>query len=375
MPTVLSSLFVNYQSVKLDVPQPGLVNALILGVLFLAVLATLRRGAPSSPLGKDATDQAKGLSIFFIMLGHLWLHAAGSGTPSLGEEGVFVFLFLSGFGLTASTEADPRPPGARYLNKRLRRVMVPYWVATVLILLLDWLLLGRTYPWPALLSTFLGFNRTEELKHLDYVRWYITFLLFWYVLFVLARRFLPRALCLPVLLGCAIVGFAVEYYLTDMGWYQFLAFPLGCGLGEARGRLAPRLEGGGRRLLWSGLVLLAAVFLYRGLIEPALAPRIPSILFKGLKEGESLGLCLALLLLFGWLARSGWQSGFLKLLGKYAYELFLLHGAFLIKYNPFFLSSEAIALTIEFWALVLALLLLCFATQRASAKLSALWPG
>ena len=370
-----SSWFANYQSHPLVVPQAALINALIIGIFLLVVLATLKRKQPGSLLGKDATDQAKGISIFFIMLGHVWVHVVGSSTLSLGEEGVFVFLFLSGFGLTVSAAAAPPPAPGAFLNRRLKRVMIPYWMATLVILLGDWLILNRTTPWPSLVATFVGFNRTEELKHLDYVRWYISFLLFWYGLYALTLRCWPRAKRVPDLLGGALVGFVVEYYWADMGWYQFLAFPLGCGLGEVRSRVEPWLTGYRRHLIWPGLALLLAAGLFRIFLEPVLAARIPSIVAKGFREGESLVFCLALLLVVGWLCANGLRSGFLLLCGKYAYELFLLHGALLIKYNPFFVSSEVALLPCLFWALILTLFLLSFGMQRAVARIGVVWPG
>ena len=75
---------------------------------------------------------------------------------------------------------------------------------------------------------------------------------------------------------------------------------------------------------------------------------VPNILLKFLNESNSLIINLAIILIVGNIAGKGYVSYLLLFLGKYSYEIFLLHGVFLIKYNPFIRGPGIFALVMGF---------------------------
>jgi len=167
----------NYQVVKLDVYSPDLVNVSLMA-LFLAVilLTTVRTKKTSQLLCKEQTEQLKGVAIFFVVLGHLWVHVSqASASLVFSGDAVFLFLFLSGFGLTRSHQQTPYSLRS-FVTKRIVRVFGPYWLATILIILLDYVILGKKYSIHSLIMTFVGINLSPELRHMDYARWFGTFI-------------------------------------------------------------------------------------------------------------------------------------------------------------------------------------------------------
>ena len=83
-------------------------------------------------------------------------------------------MILSGFGLTSSVKTLNLN---KFISKRIVRVLVPYWIATVFILILDYLILGIFLQPANIVLTFIGANFNKEISHIDYVRWYVTFIL------------------------------------------------------------------------------------------------------------------------------------------------------------------------------------------------------
>jgi len=98
----LKGFFVNYETTKLHIVTPFLLNSLIYVTLLLAVLVTLKK-RPSSFLDFSQTEQLKGLAIFFVVIEHFWYHVCNEkGTVLvMGSYAVTLFLLLSGYGLMA----------------------------------------------------------------------------------------------------------------------------------------------------------------------------------------------------------------------------------------------------------------------------------
>jgi len=342
----------NFQTSYMTASSPNLDNWLILAAIGLVTLATLRRGASGEPaLVREQTDQVKGLAILLVVLGHLWVHVAHpKAWLVMSGEAVAVFLMLSGYGLTCSF-LDKSPAWGAFIARRVRRVMVPYWIITVMILGLDYLILDRTYPAGQVALTLLGINITPLTQNLDYVRWFVTFLLVWYVLFALTFSWLRPRLALLALLVCAHGVMMLEYYVLHVGWYHHFAFVAGCSLAYRRPglrRLARRHPAGTVVL---GLVGLAGFGVVKYFL-PVIKAKAPSSL-AGLAVGEinSLVFGLSILALAAWAGRAGWSSRFLLFCGAVSYELFLLHGPFLVKYNPVFHLAQSPPNT---WSLPLA---------------------
>jgi membrane-bound acyltransferase YfiQ involved in biofilm formation len=290
----------------------------------------------------------------------------------LSGDAVSFFLLLSGFGLTTSLRHRP-PDFKTFFSRRVERVMVPYWIATGLVLILDRVILGESLPLSGLAMTMAGINVSVELRHLDYVRWFVTFILLWYVVFFLAVTALRSRLGVFLVLGlCGFVLLPLNYYFFDFGWYQFFAFPAGYLLALYRDKLEKVFRERRRACILASLASLTWVLACKFVTGSegtcvVGGTRIPDLVLVYLREVNGLVLGIATLILFGHLCEAGFESSALHFLGKYSYEIFLLHGAFLIKYNPIIRDCGSLALVGEFTLFLLGVTMLSFLLARFSA--------
>jgi len=249
------------------------------------------------------------------------------------------------------------------------RVMVPYWLITILVVLLDGYLLGKTYTLQDLGLTWIGINISKPIRHLDFVRWYVTMLLAWYVLFYVAISKIRESRRLLFLLCCAGVMFIVDYYLTHMGWYQIFAFPLGYGVSQylEKGSTLYTL---GTHVFACGLLMIAIGIFYKLYLSIEIERTIPSLFYKGVCEVNSILLCIGLLLLVASAGNRNLYSPFLLFCGSISYELFLLHGAFLIKYNPVQFHNELFLLPVDFLLYLMGILVVAYGAKKGIGRVT-----
>lgn len=332
-------LMINYENSKLPVQNPDFLNFIFLLIGIGLILLTIRKDSSSNFLDRIQTDQLRGIAILLIVLGHLWVHVVQQRPHFIfGSDGVALFLLLSGYGLTVSIERAS-VGFFDYASRRLRRVMIPYWTATVFILLLDFFILGRTYSDSDLIMTFLGFNFNATTQHIDYVRWYITFLIFWYLVFYIVVRLFQNKSSLLTFFIISTVLFPFSYYYIKFNWYQFFAFPVGCAIGffkkDIRKSFAINRKcfvivaalSGGCVLAWKTLLGIDS-------IRVCLYSQVPNILLIFTNEIGSLILAIAIVIGIACFGSMKYSSRFLLFYGGISYEMFLVHGVFLIKYNP-----------------------------------------
>jgi len=350
----MENIFVNYQINKLNILFPNFVNLTIILIFLGTIVASLQRvEQPVELLSRSQTEQLKGLAIFFVVLGHLWVHVAQK-RPSFifSGDAVFLFLFLSGFGLTCSN-LRTRISFRSFCTKRVTRVLKPYWIITFFVLMLDFVILEKSYSGQSLVMTFFGVNITSELRHMDYARWFVTFILFWYLLFYVTNLFNSPQKASFLLLSAGFIILPIHYYFFDFGWYQFLSFPLGSISAVYYKRINKIFNQ--RKLsvfcsyLGMGYVLVYYTLmgdeeLYRYIYDVA-----PNILLEYHSEVVSLLLTASVILIFADLGRRRLSSRILAFFGQYSYEIFLLHGIFLIKYNPIIKHDSVLLVVIEFF--------------------------
>jgi len=375
---VIGSLFANYESTKLGVVHPELVNLAILAIFAMLAVATSRRTAAGSSCLLDVvqTEQIKGLAIFFVLLGHVWTHvSATKASINLAHNSVAVFLLLSGFGLTMSNRRQRLSFGA-FCLRRIRKVMVPYWIATVIIIALDYALLAKGLSLRSLVTTMVGINLTEELRYIDHVRWFVTFILLWYLLFYLGGTVLTDKQNVVFLLSMAVLLSRVQRHYMDCGWYAFLSFPTGCVLAIYRDKFRSVFRERNMGCLVAAATGILLVLAYqcatgRGTTYTAVTQWLPSPALTCLRECLGVVFAISLIVLFGYLGQQGIEIALLRVLGKYAYEILLLHGVFLIKYNPIMKSTDSCILAAQFTVFCVFIAVLALTLSRVSALVSA----
>lgn len=326
-------MFINYQNNKLLVHHPDHVNIIIIVVLVVLSMLMVKKKRNHTFLDIITTEQIRGAAILMVVLGHLWVHVAEKKPVIiLSGDGVAFFLFLSGFGFVSSYQKR-QPDLKAYITSRINRVMIPYWFATIFILSLDRIFLNRIYNIFHICLTFLGINVYGVMHHFDYVRWYITFLLFWYGVAFFVYRYVRFQFAAYFLLGVGFFAFLINYYIAHFGWYQFLAFPMGCIVAEnkdACAHIADRFRN--KNAYWLALLAIVAFMLATSYPWKEYLSGLPSICNVLVSDFTSLLFTLCLISIF---EVSRYFSQMLIIFGKYSYEIFLLHGVFLIKYNPF----------------------------------------
>lgn len=328
----------NFEIVKLSIPSPDLTNTTLLLLLCAASLLSIKKAPAENRLFLSPlqTNQIRGAAILLVMLGHVWVHVAEQAASIvLSGYAVAFFFLLSGFGLTVSAKKKPVPLSTFVLH-RIRRIMVPYWCATAIFLALDTVLLGKTYSPAEILLTSIGINMSESTTHIDYVRWYITLQLIWYAIFCCTVMRLPTQRALMWMWVGAVVIFFFDYYITRQGWAHIFAFPLGCVFGMHRERFHTAFEKYGRLFIACAGIAVIWVLFYKAALEPHAAQRLPQIFCKLIDETQGVLCAAGVCLLIAGLGRCGLMSRFLLVCGSLSYELFLLHGPLLIKYNPVF---------------------------------------
>lgn len=352
--------YLNFETEKLFIQNPNLGNALIfLAIISIAVVTGVRR--KNIFLDRIQTDQLKGIAILFVVTGHLWTHVSLHGAvPNFAGYAVALFLLLSGYGLTRSWQKKPLT-AKEFAFRRISRVMVPYWIATICILLLDYWLLNRHYTIIEILSTLCGMNFAQTLRYLDYARWYITLILIFYCVFFLANRVSrPLAAIFFLFVFSLLLFFLRRMDIFPFGaLFHFVAFPIGCLIAYLY--TPERVAFINRKL---PLAILLLVTFIGAILCNKLMPTlngggtVDKLLKLLVGNAYPLLLCVVLIAVFGLLGTFNICSRFFMFCGMVSYEVYLLHGPLLIKYNlifPYFSPDSIVIGYLVFLVLILAL--------------------
>lgn len=159
-------------------------------------------------LSRDDTQWMQGLSILGIMLMH-YVMQTGQYPRVLnivGSVGVAVFLFVSGFGINESYKLN----GLKgFWRKRLLRVALPCWVVFIFRL-----------PFAD------GFDPRAQLLNflfIDSDLWFIDFIVRWYIVYWLVRRFAPRH-ATAALAGFGFTCIFLEQLMAEQAFSFFAGY-------------------------------------------------------------------------------------------------------------------------------------------------------
>lgn len=276
-----------------------------------------------------------------------------------------MFLILSGYGLTMSHLASAYTL-KRFFFKRISRIFYLYWLVTILVIGLDYLMLNRTYSFFDILLTTVGINLNETTKHLDYARWYITFILFWYIMFYLSTMLQSKNRALVFIFATSSILFPLDYYVTHLGWYQIYSFAAGCCIGYNYETIRQSLQAHHIISIMAAVTGLIMVILCKLYFFGILKAFLPYLVFLFIREGTSILFSLSVIMLMWYLGQFNLISRFLSFTGIISYELFLLHGPFLVKYN-FFMNGQNVIF--PFFVYLAAVYMLSIAFNKVARAL------
>lgn len=264
---------------------------------------------------RDESSALKALAIICVVIDHFG-QAFGIGIVNpLGPIGVFLFLFLSGYGLSCSFEKSGRK---KYFSKKLLKVYLPYFL-TVMLFLIWSLCIGREG---------IGFVRVCEYLTLITLPqgsyWYLILLFYWYIVFFLLTFVYKKGKILLLLSGAAALLILLLKGNDHVYVWNFLSFPLGVTAARFSERIGSISARCNVKILAAVLFILAAAF--------AVIKKLPVVEKSGLEAVDNLlqiGLTLSsgflLILLRKWMIKLSAVKAALLLTGSVSYELYLSH--------------------------------------------------
>jgi peptidoglycan/LPS O-acetylase OafA/YrhL len=353
-------LIQNYAIYKLVIPNSNIFNLIILLCFFLIILITFKK-SKFTLLDTVHTTQLKGLAILFVVVGHLWVHVSKDQPIFIfGDYAVSLFLMLSGYGLTISI--SKRPMSRDFYVRRLKKVMIPYWIITIIILFCDYLILSKTYSTISIVSTFAGMNFSRELSQLDYTRWFITLLLIYYVFFFVFNYFMDKLSAIIMLFFVGLVLSLLRFLkLFPIGIFdQLIAFPIGCFLAYYINTISDFLSERRRYLFTYISLLIISIGLSLVLLfikTNDFNNAIMKYLYIFIRYLSGISFCFILILSIDFF-KINYVSTFLIMCGTISYELYLIHGPILIKYNFIFPLFPAYLIVISFFCYFLVVFIL-----------------
>lgn len=332
---------------QISVPDPVFQSIIFFALFSIVVFLTVNRFRTSFDLASNQTNELKGIAILMVIFGHTGYFLA-SDTRFLyplsvaSGVGVNLFLFMSGYGLTISASKSSSSPLTFYL-KRLSKIYPPMWMIIALLLILDFLLLGRTYTWEVVWQSFTGFFPNADIfTSLDSPLWYFTFILSYYLIFpwVFIKKQPIISAVTILILSYFILNFInlpINRDVVTLYKVHYLAFPAGLVFATLlQSPLKTKLANLNldKKLAWIFKLLAMAVLVY---IIGYTA--IHSGIGENLKAEQQTSLITMFALVILTMLKPI-QSQLLVLLGIYSYEIYLIQWPlmyrfdFLYKYLP-----------------------------------------
>ena len=208
---------------------------IFISILIIGIILTFRKKTAGG-LSINLTQELKGFAILTIVFAHIGYYLVSDNnflfplTIAAGV-GVNLFLFLSGYGLVAST-LSKNISILQFYRRRLPKLYVPMWLTVLFFLILDFFVLAKTYSLASIGQTLLGFfPRADLFLDINSPLWYFTFIIFYYLLFPLVfyRKqpwlsgiFLFIVSYIVVLWNPAFLSKVIHLYKLHI-----IAFPLG----------------------------------------------------------------------------------------------------------------------------------------------------
>ena len=332
----MTELFVNHNISKIQLAHPGFAAVFFTALVFLLSIVSVRK-RDIRFLDFGTSLEFRGVAILLLICGHFFemclqhddrLAIAG------GFLAVCIFLFLSGFGLVQRYGYEKID--GKFWPKRLLRLFIPLWLCLIIFILLDKILLKLPHPLWEIALNFCGVMFNGAFVRVDSPAWFIDYILLQYIVFFFIFRSSLGLLTKTGLLFFISTGIALFVYTTSLFnyfsiWLQYtLVFPLGVLVGVvARNSNFLDTSSGSMGMLFASIIsvpvsILALVMVGQLGSRLGLHPKLFLQQTAVLTTVISGGYLLCTL---------GIESRFLVFMGKYSFEIFLLHLPFMVKYD------------------------------------------
>lgn len=332
-------------------------NYFIFGILFLMLIIFARK--KNTPLSFDlsVTNEIKGIGIFMVIFAHIgyflisdhrFLFPLSVG----GGIGVNLFFFLSGYGLSVSGIKNSLSI-LDFYKKRIVKLFIPLWIILILFLLLDFLLLNRTYPISEVWHSFLGyFPAADIVKNINSPLWFITPVTIYYLLFpiIFNKKYLSVSGIILILGAYFLLtnNFILNFLISNnlfkadvLSLYRthIWAFPLGMIAADliTNKSITQRIWNTSSAFFSNHRRILSIIYVIS--LGFALYIACYTAIYSGVGKGEfkeqffSLITSGAIVYIFIF---NKLKFGLLSVIGMYSYEIYLIHWPILSRFDVFF---------------------------------------
>lgn len=340
----------------------SVVNAVLQTWFFSAFLAvifflTLRYQKGKGWFSPETTTELKGAAILMVVLSHIGYFLVNDHRflwplSTMAGLGVNLFLFLSGYGLTASQQQKDFSPSQFYF-RRLPKIFIPFWLSLIVFLILDFFILGISRSGIFLWEIVFGvFRRADILQDFNSPLWYFTFILGYYLIFPIV--FIKKKPWLSALVVFAISALFVYWWpdpfrdILHMYQIHLVSFPLGMIAAWMVGFLPKiRVFDIWRRKKWPVYYFSLAFLLFLAFYFAA-----HSAIGRSGEQAASIIAVLATSALF---ALKRIRLGVLYWFGLYSYEIYLWHWPIMYRYDFLYRYYPAWLATAGYLVIFLAL--------------------
>lgn len=318
-------------------------QTIIFSILFFtALLFFLRRKKNQQGFSLEVTASLKGFAILTIIFGHIGYflftdHSFLFPLSTISGVGVDLFLLLSGYGLAISALKKNYLP-LEFYQKRIGKIFLPLWITLIIFLLLDATILHIFYNWEVIVKSFLGFYpRADIYLDLNSPLWYLTLILFYYIVFPWVfkpkKPFLSAAFLAIISTILVSLTLPVNPGVQHLYQLHFLAFPLGialAGLSQHWPKVSQhKIFQQIKSPIQSEIIRYISLALLFGILFFSLRPEENQLIYQLLSLLSAISITTIFIL-------TKLRFQLLEVFGNYSYEIYLLHWPLLYRYDFLF---------------------------------------
>ncbi|KHD35731.1 hypothetical protein NL50_12240 [Clostridium acetobutylicum] len=301
-------------------------------------------------INKEGSIELKGIAIMCVIIGHLcmWGFIKIPFVSFLGAQGVELFLFISGYGLTKSYIRNGID--RTYFIKRIKKVFMPYFIVTIIIILVNIWVIGAKLSIRTIFLWLIGLN----IKF-DGSMWYISFIMFWYIVFfIIFKPNMNNKIRIVILffISSLMFYFSQKSSKGDLN-NEYIShcfmFPIGCFWSIYSDRIFKKIN---NKITTNNIILFMKVtsFICLFIIFPISYKLINVTVFYLLCN---LSFTIAIIMIILIYKYYNCSSKFLEFVGKIAFEIYLIEGIFMYKYSVLKLINVKIISIILFLLFVI----------------------
>ena len=329
-------------------------------------------------LSLQDTMRLKGIALMLLLWHHLFYKGAQynewyiANIPVIQQISIVakvcvaLFVFLSGYGLAMQSNKQQLGYIA-FLRKRLKKLMVNYWVMWILFVSFGFCFWGLSlheiygnHAYVKLFINLLGFQDLFGFYGVNPTWWFYSLIILLYVLFPLLYKLMNsfnKATAMVMLSAVLVVlprftcTFALQLYLVSFVLGIFIAcYYNKLTIDTLSFHLSPSNVTNTRSCVFSVLLLLIAIALV-----VLLRVRMPYVLSIGLDSVFSLLIILLYKQTMG--STNNLFTRFLELCGRHSFNIYLFHIFIFYLYFPDIIYYPSNPLLIFVWSLVICLII------------------